>query len=336
MISYAQNFEDVILWRVFKDVNCGRYVDVGAFHPEIDSVTKWFYDQGWSGINIEPVPESFDVLNAARPRDHNIRAAAGSQTGVAEMTVFPESRGLSSLCPPGGSNSNSQMARTLVQVNVLPLRQILEPYAAEAIHFLKIDAEGGERDVLIGMDFHRFRPWVVLVEATEPLTSVPASQQWKAILTANRYHQVYFDGLNEFFVAAEHEDLASRFQTPPNVFDEFELASTVRERQWRKEMETVLRADIAARVRDISALREETSLLRNELVVLRAQLTSSRAAVAKLSADVGELSEALKKSRETIETIFRSRSWRWLAPLRDFNARVRSYRKASRIAQLFR
>ena len=251
MISYAQNFEDVILWRVFKDVNCGRYVDVGAFHPEIDSITKWFYDQGWSGINIEPVPESFDVLNAARPRDRNICAAAGSQPGVAEMTVFPESRGLSSLCPPGGSNSNSQMARALVQVNVLPLRQILEPYATAAIHFLKIDAEGSERDVLLGMDFHRFRPWVVLVEATEPLTSVAVSQHWMEILTANRYLHVYFDGLNEFFVAAEHEDLTSRFQTPPNVFDEFELASTVRERQWRQEMETVLRADICGLQRTV-------------------------------------------------------------------------------------
>ena len=228
------------------------------------------------------------------------------------------------------------MARTLLQVNVLPLRQILEPYSAEAIHFLKIDAEGSERDVLLGMDFHRFRPWVVLVEATEPLTSVAVSQHWKEILTANRYHHVYFDGLNEFFVAAEHEDLTSRFQTPPNVFDEFELASTVRERQWRQEMETVLRADIAVRVRDISALQEERSLLRNELVVLRAQLTSSQAAVAKLSADVGELSEALKKSRATIDTIFRSRSWRWLGPIREFNFRVRSYRKTLRIARFFR
>ena len=175
------------------------------------------------------------------------------------MTVFPESRGLSSLCPPGGSNSNSQMARALVQVNVLPLRQILEPYATAAIHFLKIDAEGSERDVLLGMDFHRFRPWVVLVEATEPLTSVAASQHWMEILTANRYLHVYFDGLNEFFVAAEHEDLTSRFQTPPNVFDEFELASTVRERQWRQEMETVLRADISALQKDCTVLRARNS-----------------------------------------------------------------------------
>jgi hypothetical protein len=33
MISYAQNFEDVILNRVCKDMEKGFYVDVGAYDP---------------------------------------------------------------------------------------------------------------------------------------------------------------------------------------------------------------------------------------------------------------------------------------------------------------
>ena len=72
-------------------------MDVGALHPEIDSVTKWFYDQGWSGINMEPVPEMFAVIEAARPRDINIRAAAGAAPGTADMAVVSDSMGLSSL-----------------------------------------------------------------------------------------------------------------------------------------------------------------------------------------------------------------------------------------------
>ena len=44
MISYAQNFEDVILWRALKHVEAGRYIDIGANDPEKDSVTKVFYD----------------------------------------------------------------------------------------------------------------------------------------------------------------------------------------------------------------------------------------------------------------------------------------------------
>ena len=54
IVSYSQNFEDVMLWRALKDVENGFYIDVGANHPAIDSVTKLFYENGWSGINIEP------------------------------------------------------------------------------------------------------------------------------------------------------------------------------------------------------------------------------------------------------------------------------------------
>ncbi len=59
MVSYAQNGEDVVLARVFGDRRAGFYVDVGAGHPVVDSVTKHFYDLGWRGINVEPLPRSW-------------------------------------------------------------------------------------------------------------------------------------------------------------------------------------------------------------------------------------------------------------------------------------
>jgi len=52
MISYAQNFEDVMLNRVFRDRVDGFYVDFGAADPVNLSVTKWFYDLGWTRGNI--------------------------------------------------------------------------------------------------------------------------------------------------------------------------------------------------------------------------------------------------------------------------------------------
>ena len=39
-ISYAQNFEDIFLAGILKDIENGFYVDVGANHPVQDSVTK--------------------------------------------------------------------------------------------------------------------------------------------------------------------------------------------------------------------------------------------------------------------------------------------------------
>jgi hypothetical protein len=54
MISYAHNFEDVLLDRCFRNVSNGFYIDVGAWDPVVDSVTHHFYEKGWHGINGEP------------------------------------------------------------------------------------------------------------------------------------------------------------------------------------------------------------------------------------------------------------------------------------------
>jgi hypothetical protein len=54
LISFAQNFEDEMLWRALKQVNDGLYIDVGARPPDLDSVTRTFYDYGRRGINVEP------------------------------------------------------------------------------------------------------------------------------------------------------------------------------------------------------------------------------------------------------------------------------------------
>ena len=52
MISYAQNFEDVILNRAFRHQRSGFYIDIGAFDPVVDSVTKHFYDLGWRELML--------------------------------------------------------------------------------------------------------------------------------------------------------------------------------------------------------------------------------------------------------------------------------------------
>jgi len=94
-LSYAQNLEDIILWRVFSDVECGVYIDVGANSPEVDSVTKLFYNAGWRGVNIEPVPSSYEELSEHRPGDINIGKCATSEDGQKLTILKVESTGLS-------------------------------------------------------------------------------------------------------------------------------------------------------------------------------------------------------------------------------------------------
>lgn len=310
MISYAQNFEDVTLWRALRDVTNGRYVDVGALHPELDSVTKWFYDQGWSGINLEPVPEMFAVIEAARPRDINIRAAAGAAPGTAEMAVVPDSMGLSSL-DIAAVNANVAFPYNLVQVEIRPLRDVLEPFAEQDIHFLKIDAEGTEDDVLLGMDFHRFRPWIVVVEATEPLSQTVTAEKWEALLLGANYQHAYFDGLNEFYVAAERSELARKLAVPPNVFDNFELAATVRERNGREELQRLyhdavegnqrLQAEVARRDTEVARLDEGLTTATAEVARLQSELEQTREALTTTEAQLAAAHDDLARERRRLE-----------------------------------
>ena len=51
--------------------------------------------------------------------------------------------------------------------------------------------------------------------------------QWESLLLEVDYIFVYADGLNRFYLAREHEDLAGKFQYPPNVFDDFVSAANI-------------------------------------------------------------------------------------------------------------
>jgi FkbM family methyltransferase len=93
-ISFAQNQEDLLLDRALGKPN-GFYVDVGANDPEIDSVTKLFYDRGWRGINIEPNPVPFRRLAARRPRDINLNVGASNTAGELTFYTVPEGDGWS-------------------------------------------------------------------------------------------------------------------------------------------------------------------------------------------------------------------------------------------------
>ena len=94
MVSYAASAEDVVLHRALcrGRVGVGRYVDVGASSPYLSSVTRHFYDAGWSGIDVEPLAEEAAELRRARPRDVVVEAALGSAAGEVTLYVVGDER----------------------------------------------------------------------------------------------------------------------------------------------------------------------------------------------------------------------------------------------------
>jgi FkbM family methyltransferase len=213
--------EDVLLHRVFAGVEDGTYVDIGAAHPDIHSVTKLFYDLGWSGINIEPQDAYFDLLQSSRPRDLNLKLAVAENSGEKEFFTVVGFEELSSL-KMEVAGSMRQLGKE-VKVSSVPtasLKEILEQAGIQEVHFLKIDVEGGENEVIAGGDFLTFRPWVIVVEVVAGGVAEP-DHAWVTRLLEARYREVYFDGLNKFFLAEERSSLAGRFDVPVNVLDDY-------------------------------------------------------------------------------------------------------------------
>jgi len=221
-ISYAQNLEDVVLWRVLGHVQDGTYVDVGAADPTEFSVTKAFYDRGWSGVNIEPAPEFVEKLRAERPRDTIVAACAGAEVGTATLHYVPGT-GLSTVSDDYlGTIANHHFEVVDLEVEVQRLDQMLEFAGLDGkdIHFLKVDVEGAEETVLRSIDLSVWRPWILVVEATEPLSTSTTHQAWDSLVTGSGYSFCLFDGLNRFYVADERPELVLAMSYPAGVFDQ--------------------------------------------------------------------------------------------------------------------
>jgi FkbM family methyltransferase len=218
-ISYAQVFEDAVLFRALEGVENGFYIDVGAHDPNHDSVTKAFYDRGWHGINIEPVQYWYERLVKERPQDINLNLAAGNIEGALRFFEVIDSGLSTASVEYAGRHEGAGREVCEREVVMSTLNSICKKYPATEIHFLKIDVEGFETQVLQGIDLSILRPWIIVVEATEPLTTVESWHDWEPILLKSDYSFAVFDGLNRFYFASERPELENHLKAPIKSFD---------------------------------------------------------------------------------------------------------------------
>ena len=223
MISYAQNREDVLLSRLFPQGYKGFYVDIGSNHPTHCSITRYFSGEGWTGINVEP-GQIFSVLKEGRPNDINLNVAVSDKRGQATFFEYPDRSTDSTLCAAVADDNDHQFGATCNKrvVETRTLTDICDEYVgSRSIDFLAIDVEGHELNVVRGMDWRRWRPRVVIVEATRPHSSENADLTWEQMLLENDYLYAAFDGLNRFYVRKEDDSLLGLLKAPVCVFDEF-------------------------------------------------------------------------------------------------------------------
>ncbi len=304
MISYAQNLEDVMLRRALQDIGRGFYVDIGACDPDTDLVTRWFYENGWRGINVDPDPQYYARLVERRPEDTNLHCVIGAVSANVLFNIATK-KGWST----GSAKQLAEIARrgdVATRPMLLPaitLDQLLALNSGRTIDFLKIDAEGMEKEILDGACFVLRRPRIIVAEATLLDSQIPCHQTWEPNLLGKGYKFAWFDGLNRFYVRCEDEWRLQLFKVPPCVFDHFfgvtigaNLAEAERERERLRAAASEHAAAIAAAEAKASAAEASVAAAQAELAARRGQVADlqrerdeSAAALARLEAETAGL-----------------------------------------------
>lgn len=316
LTSYAQNYEDVLLRRALSHVSNGTYIDVGAQDPVTDSVSLCFYQAGWRGIHVEPTPAYAARLRSARPDETVIEAAVSTSAGPLPLFEIPDT---------GLSTASKSIAERHGSVGYTP-REILVPTVRLAhlldlraeVHWLKIDVEGMEADVIASWDDQPSRPWIVVVEATAPNSQERTDHQWRDDLLRRDYQEVHFDGLSRYFVHRDRQELAAAFAAPPNIFDDFQVTGghfSTRDLQAQtasaaNELERALRAEVQAQADTlhgvIATMKGEAAALRTELDGAQAAHLSAARLAAQAQADLqASLEASIKAEQRQSETLDR-------------------------------
>jgi len=301
-VSYAQSYEDVRLWRALGHIEGGCYLDVGAQHPIMDSVSNAFYDAGWRGAHVEPVSAYAAALREGRPDEPVFEVALGPP-GTITFYEFPETGISTGVAEIARMHNAAGFAPRLLEVPVVPLSKIFADFGAKAIHWMKIDVEGMEADVIRSWGKASTKPWVLVIESLHPSTRKPTEGEWLDLVLGRGYTEVAFDGLNRYFVAEEHSDLAEALAAPPNIFDDFtvtrahfsargvaaEYAAAVAELE-----SSLVQAMQEAHAMHLRAeeLESATTALSAERANLDSELLAERTKTAELSGELGRAREA--------------------------------------------
>jgi hypothetical protein len=217
MTFHSQFTQDLWLQEnVFRGFKNGTFMDVGA-HDGISINNTLYFEKthGWTGINIEPVGDVFHRLVINRPNCINLNCAISSINGKSEFIMNTGHTEMISglkdqydhrhlqrlnyeLSVHGGSSK-------VVTVDTKRIDTICEETGINRIHYLSIDVEGAEYDVIKSINFDNAFIDVIGFENNYGDTSVPIVEY----LRSKGYVTIRAD--SDIFMIHQ----TSQFYTPP-------------------------------------------------------------------------------------------------------------------------
>jgi FkbM family methyltransferase len=191
---YSQFGQDRwLVVHVFPGLRTGYFVDVGSADGILRSNTKALEDLGWRGICIDPFPTNMDGRTCTMVKEV-ISSSDGKQVTFQAGGVLggiKEHIGQGQ-CRPDLSRVPS------VQFSTSTLRTVLERAGAPSfIHYISIDVEGAELEVLKGFPFSKYQVGAWTIEHNQ---EEPKRELIKTLLESNGYRRSRTIEVDDFYV----------------------------------------------------------------------------------------------------------------------------------------
>ena len=196
-IHYGEFGEDILVNRILKNLETGKYVDVGCYHPYKGSLTAQLYKKGWKGINIDLSKSSIDLFNLVRKEDINLNLAVSDFNG---QTSYFENSPINQQNSLIKNNDNQKK----IKIDCKNLNLILEENKFEKFEYLNIDVEGSEQNVINGINLSKYRPILITIENNNLHINDYIESETYKILIKNNYTFISKTGVTNFFLKNEY------------------------------------------------------------------------------------------------------------------------------------
>ncbi len=196
--NYSQSNEESILKEIFKNIEKGFFVDVGAHHPFRYSNTALLYKKGWNGINVEGDRTNMWMFKYLRKKDINLNYIISNKTNPVDFYYFEEGalNGILSKNRLKLLQNNGFIPIKKEKVTPLTLSEILRLHLPKdkKIDLLTVDVEGHDLEVLQSLDLKKYFVKVILTEINENKITL------NKYLEENGYHLFKKEDRNLFYV----------------------------------------------------------------------------------------------------------------------------------------
>lgn len=206
---YSQDKQDEFLNKnYFKNMRNGSFVEIGA-HNGIKFSNTYFYEKelNWKGICIEPMPAVYGELIKNR-MCVCVQGCVSDREGLSPFVCITSPdpiedmfSGLMNKYDPRHWERIKSDLKTyggtyeVIDVQCVLFNDLLAKHGFDSINYLSIDTEGGELEILMSIDFDRFKIDVITVE-----DNFFNEQPFISFLKSHNYSFVKRQGLDLVFV----------------------------------------------------------------------------------------------------------------------------------------